>query len=373
MSLMPQSRIQPGPFGGNLAQVLASIAAREMPQQSPPLMPPQATQGMGPLSQVLMGAVQGVPMPQPVPRQQSASPAVGGIAPPDTSGGESVNRGMGGAGPISGDVPVNRNLDDDFTGLPRFDVAPQMPAAPPGGDDSANPKISKGQLIAGILGDMLAGAAGRPATFAPMMERRREMEWQDRREERKLNRPHFQNVPGVGLVAANPADMTARTVMGAKSPAEVYAEAQGFVPGSPEYSSALSDFALKSAGPTAFGYRSQLQDDAQESRVQMLMETLGVRREVAQLMAGTSRENNIRSNSTSAANNMRSTATSAANNQRTTAQSDTNSQRQTETTRGSATYKGKAGAGGKPEGTIIVNPSTGQKMIKRGGQWVPHN
>lgn len=34
-------------------------------------------------------------------------------------------------------------------------------------------KISKGQLIAGILADALAGAAGQQGRFAPMMERRR--------------------------------------------------------------------------------------------------------------------------------------------------------------------------------------------------------
>jgi hypothetical protein len=69
-----------------------------------------------------------------------------------------------------------------------------------------------GRHIIGIIGDALAGATGAPPRYAQAMQLRnqQEREWarEDERDERKLRQPQFQNVPGVGVVAINPADMT---------------------------------------------------------------------------------------------------------------------------------------------------------------------
>lgn len=47
---------------------------------------------------------------------------------------------------------------------------------PPMSEQPAMPKLSKGQMIAGILADALAGAAGQPGQFAHMMNERRQEE-----------------------------------------------------------------------------------------------------------------------------------------------------------------------------------------------------
>lgn len=66
-------------------------------------------------------------------------------------------------------------LQDALGGMdPAFTQQIVQPAMPP--QPQADRPMGKGQLIAGILADMLAGAAGRPAQFAPMLAQRREAE-----------------------------------------------------------------------------------------------------------------------------------------------------------------------------------------------------
>lgn len=56
-------------------------------------------------------------------------------------------------------------------------ILPQLQnPAPPQSAAYPSQKISKGQFLAGILADALAGAAGQPGQFAPMMQRRRQQE-----------------------------------------------------------------------------------------------------------------------------------------------------------------------------------------------------
>ena len=62
------------------------------------------------------------------------------------------------------------------------------PGAPQPQAPSMQPQMSRGQLIAGILADALAGAAGRPAAFGQMLgqqreQQREEVQWQRRRAE----------------------------------------------------------------------------------------------------------------------------------------------------------------------------------------------
>ena len=52
----------------------------------------------------------------------------------------------------------------------------------------AAPKMSRGQIIAGIIGDALAGAAGRSPTFGPMVARQKEEQQQAAQEEAQWGR-----------------------------------------------------------------------------------------------------------------------------------------------------------------------------------------
>jgi hypothetical protein len=112
-----------------LGAVLADFAAG--------MSPGQATSA-GPGIPPIMNTTQGVPLPSPVPRIASASAAAGGLATSPTQGGEPVR-------PASG--------------------------APQGGSG-----ISKGQIIAGIFADALAGAAGQPGPMAARWAKEREQQ-----------------------------------------------------------------------------------------------------------------------------------------------------------------------------------------------------
>lgn len=52
----------------------------------------------------------------------------------------------------------------------------------------AAPKMSRGQIIAGIIGDALAGAAGRAPTFGPMVARQKEEQQQAAQQEAQWGR-----------------------------------------------------------------------------------------------------------------------------------------------------------------------------------------
>lgn len=266
-----------------------------------------------------------------------------------------------------------------------FDLGPKIEMPPIAAAVKAKPKFfakdGAWRDVVGIMADALSAGTGNQPVYMPMKLRRMEMEREEAREERKLNRPQFENVPGVGVVAINPTDMSATTVAASKSPGQVYAESQGLQPGTAEYNSALADYALRGSGPTAFGYKGELQDDRQEAAMQALQENIELRRQIAQWSNATSRENNIRSTGTSAANNIRSTGTSAANNIRSTDTSRENSIRSNQTsranaglradvTRGGAAYQGRGGRG-RGNTARIVNPQTGQAMVLKNGKWVP--
>lgn len=119
-------------------------------------------------------------------------------------------------------------------------------------------------------------------------------------------------------------------------------------PGSPEWRKAIQDFRLRGAGPTAYIYKDQLQDQRLDQS-----NTNNVR------TTGTSRDNNIRTTGTSRDNSIRSNETSTNNNIRT-------NQTRVQTSRGGM----RGGGGGPPEGSKIRNPQTGQVAVMKGGRWV---
>lgn len=153
--------------------------------------------------------------------------------------------------------------------------------------------------------------------------------------------------PDVDPSAEPTAPPIASTIYQGRSEMENYASQFG-EPGSPEWKAAIQDFRLRGAGPTGYYYKDQLQDQRLNQ----------------------SDTNNRRTTSTSAANNVRTTNTSAANNVRTTSTSAGNNARTNQTRVATARGRGGYRGGETPEGTIIRNPTTGQRMKMQGGRWV---
>lgn len=329
MSLLPQARGGPVPFG-RFGHMLASIAApdeRDMPIL-PAGVPDPVSPGRDVLSDVLLGAAQAAPQSAP-----AMVPGAGGNA-----------------------------------------------------DPARGNRISRGHLIAGIFADMLAGAAGRPGGFAQSMQQQQQRQWEDARDERRIaatreteerraRQPQFTNVDGVGHVAIDPVTLTARVVQPSRSPGQVYAESLGYEPGSDEYSLAIADYALRANGPTAFGQRVELQDDAQAAALERLglsldlQERLGLRRdETTRRGQDVSERGNIRSTRQSDANNRRSTGQSDTNNRRSTQQSDANSRRAAES---AGRGRGRAGraAAPAPASEPRAVGANGQQLVFRNGAW----
>lgn len=174
------------------------------------------------------------------------------------------------------------NVTDRPLGQMRaFDVQPlaaEMPTidvpSPLAGPARPRPQgMSKGQLIAGILADALAGAAGQGPQFAPLMERRRQEQAAIDREDQlyrrhradaaedrraQLNAPRFFSGKEDQL-QYDPVTGAVKTIYDAPTDAEAYAKAAGAMPGTPEYRDALSDYLLKGYGPTAMLSREDLE------------------------------------------------------------------------------------------------------------------
>lgn len=143
----------------------------------------------------------------------------------------------------------------------------------------------------------------------------------------------------------------AERIIQGQTEAERYAETLGFQPSSPDFIGAVQDYTLKNDGPTAFGQNRTLQNDRLRQ----------------------SDTNSIRSAATSAANSARSAATSRANSLTSTAGQLRSTAARIRAGEGRGGGRnGRSGGRVAPEG-MIIQGAGGQKLIKRGGQWVPHN
>ena len=131
-----------------------------------------------------------------------------------------------------------------------------------------------GWTILGSIGDAFAQAGGYQPTFWPTVLRKRQMEaeqaqWLARHNlqrqetledyERKRNEPRYFSGKEDQL-SYDPATGKVTTVYDAPEEYETYAKALGYEPGSPDYRGALTDYVLRSYGPTAADVRSDLQD-----------------------------------------------------------------------------------------------------------------
>lgn len=245
-------------------------------------------------------------------------------------------------------------------GLPPIPVPSPVPAAAKGpavatdAGAPALPKLSKGQLIAGILADMAAGAAGQPGLFAAAQHQRQrdyldDVRWHRERVAKREDAmlPRVEKV-GDSLGYLDPQAQSYKPFYTSPQPFEQYASAMGYQPGTPDYQRAVQDYRLGAWSAPAvdakrdleavrYGYRDELQDD----RLAVTRRGQDIRSADVHRGQDISRGNNIRSNATRQA---------------------------TVTPR-----KSKGGSDAVAEGTIIRNPSTGKRMQMKGGQWVPIN
>jgi hypothetical protein len=223
--------------------------------------------------------------------------------------------------------------------------------------------------IALVVGDTLRGLAGRDPIYGPMMLREQmERDQEDREYKRKLMEPR---TVGDSLIVPD-GNGGYKAAYSAPSPAESYAAAQGFQPGTPEYSQAVQDYVLKGYSPTGVaakeavtGYRYDRSDAQLGQRLQTMQRGQDLNYKARQAATAQSNTNNIRSTSTSSNNNVRSTSTSTANNIRSNQTSAANNALTNQTHLQTARHV-------RPMGNepIAVGPN-GEKMVVRNGQWVP--
>lgn len=344
---MMQMPVVRAPRLQGLGDMLARLAAGEQPA-----LPSVMAQPSGSGGNILMGALQGAPpLPAPAPRQQSASPGSGGVAAPPVGGGEPVR-------------PQPSSLVQPSEGQPD----PAMPQKFLG--MSLPQGMSKGQIIAGIVGDMLAGAAGRPGTFAPMMQQRRELEDQRNHEEVKWHRdrqakreddmrPRIEKV-GDALGTYNPAAQTFEPIYTNPQPFEDYARARGFEPGTSEYGQAVEDYRLGAWSDPAVENRTEFEQfEADEREALETMRAANRLRDIRERLAVTRRGQDMTDARVRRGQDIGSR-------DRVRGQDVGSRDR-----RGSATYQGRGGRGGRGNAARAVNPQTGEALVLRNGQWVP--
>jgi hypothetical protein len=267
-------------------------------------------------------------------------------------------------------APVNFGVDrlPSVGGPSLADLANGLPSAGKLHDGPNWGKILG--TLAGIVGDGLAGAAGRPALYTESLIRKREQDQEQNnalerlRAEVELKRqaalaPHVEQV-GNALGMVDPTTGAFRQTYTAPSPAEQYAAARGFVPGTDDYKKEVQDYLLKGYSDPAMLNRLGLIDHHYDRSDAQLGERLAVTRRGQDLTHGDRRASIAQSNT----NNVRSTSTSAANNIRTTTTSANNNAATNQTRIQTARHVNHAS-----DGPVAVGPN-GQKIVVRGGRWV---
>lgn len=142
-----------------------------------------------------------------------------------------------------------------------------------------------GRNIAGLLGDVLLQHGGMKPMYAPALQDRQRMQFEEQQRQRARmegmedfqakKRWEAENAPpvtyevGNKVVAYDPRAGETKVLYDAPNPAVEYATTLGFQPGTKEYLDAIKDFVLKGNGPTGlandqelartrFGYSSAL-------------------------------------------------------------------------------------------------------------------
>lgn len=209
--------------------------------------------------------------------------------------------------------------------------------------------------ILGIAGDALRGYAGQAPIFSPYMMQQHEAEADENRFQKRLKAeqderrarmldPRIEQV-GNTIGWLNPAGGGSyNPIFTAPSPAEQYARARGFQPGTREYQQEVETYRLgswsdpaldakESLESTRFGFRDRLQDDR-----------LATSRRNTDVRAGvTRRGQDVRSSDTQRGQNLTD-----------------------KRVRESAGFQGRGGKGGRAR-ALAAN---GEPIIVRGGRWV---
>lgn len=201
------------------------------------------------------------PAPLPASSSQSASPASGGVSPPPMTGGEPI-RGL--PAPAT---PLGTALGETL--LPPSDIGLRVPIPAPAPASEPN-GMSRGQIIAGIVADALAGAAGREGQFAQHLGRLNQQEAQRTQEEARWHRdrsakreddmrPRVEQV-GDSIGMLDPSAQSFQPFYRKPQAFEAYAQAQGLQPGTAEYAQAVEDYRLGSWSDPALENRTNLEE-----------------------------------------------------------------------------------------------------------------
>lgn len=204
------------------------------------------------------------------------------------------------------------------------------------------------RMLAGVVGDALLGLNGQAPLYAQNMWKLRQQQQdhndrlaQMREQTRlKLSEPDFATVNN-RRVRIDPATGRADVLYTAPSEAEDYAARFG-VPGSDAYNIALQDYVLKYSGPTATDLNIEEEDNRQDNRVALE----GVRQNNRIGLEGVRHGNRV---------SLRGMPT----------------YRDSHPRPRSAGGSSSGGRGGTQEGATATNPRTGEKVVYRGGKWVP--
>ncbi|TZG25886.1 hypothetical protein [Sphingomonas montanisoli] len=229
--------------------------------------------------------------------------------------------------------------------------------------------------VLGALGDVMAAAGGGQGTYLPtkirqMEEMRAQQMWLARRkierEEQLADRDYEARKPqyfsgAEDRVQFDPTTGQTNTVYDAPTPAENYAARFG-QPDSDEYRQAMQDYTLRGWGSTAMGNKMALDDFRTENRTQV---------------KGSPSYRDLHPRPTAPRAPTPNAVVAGILGKVTKGQRLTPGEQEIY-----QTYKnGRRGAGGSGSGSrtgadpyagqTIVNPTTGQRMTRKNGQWVP--
>ncbi len=343
MSLMPLTRPFPPRF--NLGQLLASVAGGGAPLFR--------SGAVGSVCSTLAGSCARSSLHKPCGRWDAATANEWRRACP-------IHNGSWAADPIALALGGHTHVAYARRCAAYRDAAPKSEQPPP------QKGMSKGQIIAGIFGDMLAGVAGRPGMFAQTMQRRRELEEQRSAEEARWHRdrnakreddlrPRVEQV-GDALGMLDPQAQKFEPFYRRPQAFEAYAEAQGYEPGTPEYAQAVEDYRLGSWSDPALENRTGLEEVKSDDRLEFEAFKAAKRLRELNLRLGVTRRGQDLTDSRVRRGQ------DIGSRDRVRGQDMTDSR-----VRGSATYQGRGGRGAAAR---AINPATGQAAVLKNGRWV---